>query len=306
MKKLIIICLLALTYTNTYSQYDETYSNDWGSWENCNDFKGINFRIKSNYVKGEKFKFVDIQFKNDYQNGVYFYFFAKDLLGTKNNINNQLDWQIMMLNKGETQETKSVRLNFDDETLDIYIGGVLFSKTNKAEWPNLKSKFSHTYPEINNDFGEKTLCLYCTLFEDNKLYCPQGKAADISNSWSANGTAALGQKITRAEADAKKTEMDKFVKSPTGMAIVVGASAVVITKALSDVGKLHKEYKKEEEQYIKDNIESFKKDKNESDESAFTREIRDNKRKKMGGIFVKIIGGAIGAGLGLLLLSNSK
>lgn len=307
MKKLIIFCLLALTYTGIYAQHEETYSNDWGEWESCRDFEGIKFRIKSNSVKGLNYSSAEIEFKNEYQTGIEFHYFTKDIFGREKSINNEVDWHVMWLNKGQMERDKLVRLKFDEETLDVYIGGVTFSKTIKYEITSLKLKYSHTEPEIDLSDDLKGICIYCTLFkENNEIFCPKGKEKDISNPWSSYGTASLGQKITKAEADAKKAEMEKFVKSPTGTAIVVGASAVVITKSLSDVAKLNKEYKKEEEQYIKDNIGSFKKDKNESDESAFSREIRDNKRKKVGRLFVEIIGGAIGAGLGLLLLSNSK
>ena len=303
MKKLIIICLLALTYNITYSQYDETYSNDWGAWENCSDFKDIKFRIKGNYVKGQKFRSVDIQFKNDYETGVYFYFFVKDLSGNENTITNQGHWKIFRLNKGESKEANRVKMNNDEESLDIYIGGVYFSGTNKSEPPKLNSKLSYTYPDIINNSEQKDLCLYCTLFKNNKIFCPEGRASDMSNPWSAYDSAFLGPKISIEQSNAKKAELEKFANSTAGQVTIAAGSAVVLTKGISDVIKLHKEFKQQDENEIWENIENYKKDKNESDISAFNREKKRLKKQKAGNTLLTVLGGAVGAGLGILIMS---
>lgn len=253
MRKLIIIFLLSFTYINTYAQYDETYSNNWGGWESASDFDGIMFRIKSNYVKGQKFKFVDIQFKNNYETGVYFHFFSKDLLGSEKKITDKVHWKTMRLKKSEINESNSVRLNFDDETLDIFIGGVFFSETIHSESPGLKSKFSHTYPEINKDFGDKDLCLYCSLFDENKLWCPEGKASDMSDPWSAYGSATLGPKISREQTNVKKAELEKFAQTPNGQKVVAGAAVGVLAKSLIGLAKENKRTNIEDDQKKRDN-----------------------------------------------------
>lgn len=294
MKKLIIVCILALINLNSYAQYDETFSNDWGTWENCNDFDQIKFRIKGNYVKGQMFRFVDIQFKNEYETGVYFYYFAKDLLGNENSITNQGHWNTLRLNKGETKEASSVRLGYDEESLDIYIGGVYFSGTSKSEPPGMNSKFSKTYPGININSVEQDLCLYCTLFKNNKLYCPQGKDSDMSDPWSAYGTASLGRKITREQALEKNAALENFANSKAGTAVIVGGSAFVIGKGISEVVKMNRKDRKAAEQTVRNNPSAFRRYEGETDDEVVANEKKRDRRNRL---FTAGIGVLVGVGM---------